>query len=50
MQNAVYPGQHPVDLSQETPTVLRYRLIIHRGDLAERQLQSLSDEFQTVVN
>ena len=31
MQNVVYPGREPVLLSTETPLVLRYRLVIHRG-------------------
>lgn len=33
MQNVVYPGRHPVSVSQEKPLVLRHRLLIHRGNL-----------------
>ena len=34
-QNAVYPGRHAVSVSKDTPLVLRYRLLIHKGaDLA----------------
>ena len=32
MQNAAYPGQHPVPLSLKSPLVLSYRLILHRGE------------------
>ncbi len=35
MQNAVYPhpGAHPVSLSNEIPTVLRFRLLVHNDKL-----------------
>ena len=32
MQNAAYPGQHPVPLSLKSPLVLSYRLVLHRGE------------------
>lgn len=32
MQNAVYPGREAVPLSTSTPTVLKYRLVLHRGE------------------
>jgi len=32
MQNAVYPGREPVPVSNTTPTVLKYRLVVHRGE------------------
>jgi hypothetical protein len=35
MQNVVYPGRHPIDVSQEKPIVLRHRLLIHRGNVSE---------------
>lgn len=41
MQNAVYPGQEPVPVSPETPTVLRYRLVTYKGALSRRQIDSL---------
>ncbi len=34
MQNVVYPGREPIELSAEKPLVLRHRLLIHRGDAA----------------
>jgi len=44
-QNPVYPGRHPVPLSREKPLVLRYRLIIHRGDSGEIDLDKLQAEY-----
>ncbi|MBN1560807.1 PmoA family protein [candidate division KSB1 bacterium] len=32
MQNPVYPGRDLVAVSQNIPTVLKYRIIVHRGD------------------
>jgi hypothetical protein len=32
MQNPVYPGREPVPLSTTEPLVLRYRLVVHRGE------------------
>jgi len=45
MQNAVFPGREPVTLSTEKPTVLRYRLIVHRGRLQRQQLDRLLAEY-----
>ena len=39
MQNPVFPGREPVPLSTETPIVLRYRLVIHRGESNRVQMQ-----------
>ncbi|MHC4336921.1 MAG: DUF6807 family protein [Planctomycetota bacterium] len=47
MQNAVYPGQEPVTLSREEPLVLRYRLIVHRGDARHVDLDKLQAEYNT---
>jgi hypothetical protein len=44
-QNAVYPGRDPVPLSREKPLVLRYRLIIHRGDISHVNLDKLQAEY-----
>jgi len=44
MQNAVWPGREPVPLSTEKPTVLRYRLIIHRGRCDPAGLDKLQAE------
>ena len=45
MQNAVYPGRHPVPLSRENPLVLRYRLIVHRGDAQQVELDKLQAQY-----
>jgi len=45
MQNPVYPGRNPVELSTEKPLVLRYRLIIHRGNVNQINLNKLCAEY-----
>jgi len=44
-QNPVYPGRDPVPLSRKKPLVLRYRLIIHRGDVNHIDLDGLQAEY-----
>ena len=46
MQNAVYPhpGAVPVPLSEENPTVLRYRMVVHTG-LPSEKIKTLFDAF-----
>ncbi len=46
MQNAVYPGRDPVPMSTKQPTRLRYRLVIHRGDLSSETIRSLQRDYQ----
>lgn len=41
MQNPVYPGREPVALSTSTPLVLKYRLVIHRGQLKANELDAI---------
>jgi hypothetical protein len=31
MQNPAWPGREAVPLSDDKPTILRYRLVVHRG-------------------
>ncbi len=45
MQNAVYPGRHLVPVSTTRPTTLRYRLVIHQGDLSSDTLSALQQGF-----
>jgi len=45
MQNAVYPGQHPVALAKGKPVTLRYRLVLHRGELAPARIKQLQAEY-----
>lgn len=41
MQNAVYPGREPVAIPRERPVILRYRLVLHRGELAPAEIARL---------
>jgi hypothetical protein len=45
MQNAVYPGREPILLSREEPLVLRYRLVVHRGDAQQIDLNKLQAQY-----
>ena len=45
MQNQVYPGRHPVRLSQETPLTLRYRLLVHRGKPDPARIAEMFQEY-----
>jgi hypothetical protein len=47
MQNAVYPGREPIPLSREKPLVLRYRLVVHRGDAEHVELDKLQAQYNT---
>lgn len=47
-QNAVYPGREPILLSREKPLVLRYRLIVHRGDVQQARLDKLQAEYNSI--
>ena len=46
-QNPVYPGREPVPISRTKPLVLRYCLIIHRGDANNLDLDKLQAEYNT---
>ncbi len=41
MQNAAYPGQQPVAVPRDRPVTLRYRLVLHRGELAPAEIDRL---------
>ncbi len=43
MQNVVYPGRHPVSVSDQKPTVLRYSLVVYQGELSPQTIDSLSE-------
>lgn len=47
MQNVVYPGQHLKSLSQKKPLVLRYRLVLHRGDVEQTVLKKWQCQFES---
>lgn len=38
MQNPVFPGRQPVELSREQPLKLQYRIIVHRDAVSDRTL------------
>jgi hypothetical protein len=41
MQNAVYPGRRPVAIPRDRPVILRYRIVLHRGELAPADIERL---------
>lgn len=43
MQNAVYPGSKAVNVSKKSPTILRYRLVIYKGNPTQDQLELWKD-------
>ena len=45
MQNAVYPGRDPVVIPRERPVILRYRIVLHRGELAPADIERLQTEY-----
>ncbi len=45
MQNAVYPGRQLVSIPRDRPLVLRYRLVLHRGELAPAAIERLQAEY-----
>ena len=50
MQNPVYPGRYPIGLSADKPLILRYRLIIHRGNASHIDLNSLLADYNAMYN
>lgn len=46
MQNPVYPGREPVAVPQDEPLVLRYRLVLHRGQLEPSAIDQLQRRYQ----
>jgi len=45
MQNPVFPGREPVSVPTDQPLVLRYRLIVHRGQVKKARLDKLQAEY-----
>ena len=46
MQNIVFPGKESVELSMDKPTVLRYRLIIHKGSSLHLDMPKIQSEYE----
>ncbi len=47
MQNPVYPGNRAVPLPLGKPLILRYRMVIHRGDASDVGLDELQSAYET---
>lgn len=45
MQNPVYPGRQAVEVSRTDPTIMRYRLVQHRGSLDSPSLEQLQQTY-----
>lgn len=45
MQNPVYPGATPALLSDKTPLVLRYRLVVHRGAASIEEIDRWQNDY-----
>jgi hypothetical protein len=45
MQNAVYPGRQPTAIPRDRPVILRYRIVLHRGELAAAAIERLQAEY-----
>jgi len=45
MQNAVYPGRQPVAIPRDRSAILRYRIVLHRGELAPADIGRLQAEY-----
>jgi hypothetical protein len=45
MQNAVYPGRQPSAIPRDRPVILRYRIVLHRGELAAADIERLQAEY-----
>ena len=47
MQNAVYPGRAPVELSDAKPLVLKYRLVVHDGTLSRGRIAKIFEQYRS---
>jgi Family of unknown function (DUF6807) len=45
MQNVVYPGSERIDVPEDKPVILHYRLIIHQGDAANVNMALMLKEY-----
>lgn len=41
MQNIKYPGQHPVTITSRDPLVLKYSLVIYKGELSKKNIKKI---------
>jgi hypothetical protein len=45
MQNIVFPGRDPVEISMDHPVKLRYRLVLHAGNAEEVDLPLFQSDY-----
>ena len=45
MQNAVFPGRERIRLEINTPLILKYRLVIHKGDASGIDFNKLQEDY-----
>ena len=45
MQNAVYPGRQLTAVPRDRPVILRYRVVLHRGELTAEAIRALQAEY-----
>jgi hypothetical protein len=45
MQNIVFPGSARVDVPSDKPIVLKYRLVVHKGDANSLDCSRLQQEY-----
>ena len=50
MQNVVYPGRDLITVPMDKPIVLRYRLLIHKGDAGSLDLPALQKEYEKLYS
>ncbi len=46
MQNVVFPGEQRIEIPVDKPIVLRYRVIIHKGNAAKVDVAALQSEYE----
>ena len=46
MQNIVFPGKERIELPVNKPTVLRYRIVIHKGSSAQVDMHKIQLEYE----
>jgi hypothetical protein len=49
MQNIVFPGRDPVEISMDRPVILKYRLILHAGTANDVDLAALQSEYSNTA-
>jgi len=45
MQNIVFPSKERIELSMNKPTVLRYRVVIHKGNSAQMDMTKIMSQY-----